>query len=117
VEATGFKRFARSKIIVTAGATIRVDPVLELGSVAETVEVTSEVAPLESESSQVSTAITNTLVQDLPLVVAGQIRNVFNLAIIAPEAKTANQFRLGGGQGAAPRSRLRPQTIRLNARP
>ncbi|MEX2264433.1 MAG: TonB-dependent receptor [Bryobacteraceae bacterium] len=100
VEAEGFKRFVRGNIIVTASATLRVDAALELGSLAETVEVTAEAPPLESETSQVSTAITNTLVQDLPLVVAGQIRNVFNLAIIAPEAKTANQFRLGGGQGA-----------------
>lgn len=100
VEAAGFKRFVRSNVIVTAGATIRVDPRLELGSVAESVEVSGVAPPLETESSQAATAITNKLVEDLPLVVAGQIRNVLNLAIIAPEAKTQNQFRIGGGQGA-----------------
>ena len=44
--------------------------------------------------------ITTKLVEDLPLVVAGQIRNVFNLAIIAPEVKTGNGYRIGGGQGS-----------------
>ena len=84
VEAPGFKRAKRDTIPVTAGTTIGIDVALEIGSVAESVEVQALAAPIETESTRVGTNITNQLVQDLPLVVAGRIRNVFNLAVIAP---------------------------------
>ena len=66
VEATGFKRSVRDRVVLNAGATIRLDVALELGSVTETVEVTGQVAPIETESTRVGTSITNKLVQDLP---------------------------------------------------
>ncbi len=100
VEAPGFKRTVRDNIELTAGATVRLDVTLEVGSVAESIEVAAKTSALETESTRVSTNITNRLVEDLPLVVSGTVRNVMNLAVIAPEAKTANQMRIGGGQGA-----------------
>ncbi|MGH9627377.1 MAG: carboxypeptidase-like regulatory domain-containing protein, partial [Bryobacteraceae bacterium] len=101
VQAPGFKRFVQPGVIITAGSTIRLDPALQIGSTTESVEVVAEAPPLETENARVATNLTTKLVQDLPLVVAGQIRNVMNLAVIAPEARTGNQFRIGGGQGAA----------------
>ena len=76
---------------------------MEIGAVSEAVEVTTRASALESESTRVSTNLTQKLVEDLPLVVSGQIRNVFNLALIAPETKTGanGQFRIGGGQTAS----------------
>ena len=100
IEAPGFKRAVRDNVSLGAGTTLRLDIALEIGSVTETVEVAATAVPIESESSRVGTNITNKLVQDLPLVVAGRIRNVFNLAVIAPEAKTVGGFRIGGGQQA-----------------
>ncbi len=100
VEAAGFKRAVRDDVSLTAGATVRLDVTLELGSVAETIEVSAKASSIETETTRVATSITNRLVENLPLVVGGQIRNVFSLAIIAPETKTANSFRIGGGQGA-----------------
>jgi len=100
VEAEGFKRAIRDQVGVTAGATVRLDVALELGSVAETVEVAAKATPLETETTRVATTISTKLVEELPLVVSGQIRNVFNLALIAPEVRTANSYRIGGGQGA-----------------
>ena len=100
IEAAGFKRAVRDNIGLGAGNTLRLDIALEIGSVTETVEVAASAVPIESESSRVGTNITNKLVQDHPLVVAGRIRNVFNLAVIAPEAKTVGGFRIGGGQQA-----------------
>jgi hypothetical protein len=99
-ESSGFKKAVRDEIMLSSGVTLRLDVQMDLGSVAESVEVRARASALETETARVGTNITNTLVENLPLVVNGQIRNVFNLAIIAPETRTANGFRIGGGQGA-----------------
>jgi hypothetical protein len=100
IEASGFKRSIREGVIVAAGATVRLDFSLEVGAVSESVEVTARAVALETESTRVATNLTSKLVEDLPLVVAGQIRSVYNLALIAPEVRSDNGYRIGGGQGA-----------------
>jgi hypothetical protein len=100
VEAAGFKRAVREGVVVASGATLRLDFALDIGSISESVEVTARPAALETESTRVATNLTTKLVEDLPLVVAGQIRSVFNLALIAPEVKSNNGYRIGGGQGS-----------------
>jgi hypothetical protein len=99
-EAAGFKRAVRENLELNAGATMRLDIALEIGSVGESILVEARASALETETTRVATSITNKLVEDLPLQVDGAIRSVFNLALVAPEAKTQNGFRLGGGQGA-----------------
>ena len=99
-ESPGFKRFISTNVNVAGGSNIRIDAILELGAVTESVEVTSDATPLQTEEAQVASTVNNKLVDNLPLVVAGQIRNVMNLAEIVPEARTgSNRFRIGGGQG------------------
>ncbi len=98
--APGFKRIVRDQVSVTAGATLRLDIVLEIGSLGETVEVQAQSSPVEAETTRVATTINTKLVGDLPLFVNGSIRSVLTLALIAPETKTAGGFRIGGGQGA-----------------
>ena len=100
VEAGGFKKAVRDDVSVTSGSTIRLDFTLEVGSLSESVEVAAHASALETESTRMATQLTTKLVEDLPLVVAGQIRSVFNLAVIAPEVKTNNNYRIGGGQGS-----------------
>ena len=99
VEAGGFKQAKQENLLVTAGSTIRLDIAMEMGTVSESVQVTARTTTLETESTRVATNLSNKLVDDLPLVVAGQMRNVFNLAMVAPEAKSASNYRIGGGQG------------------
>ncbi len=100
-EATGFKRTVHDDIMVTAGTTIRLDLALEIGSVSEQVEVSAQTPLLETDSARVATNVTQKLVDNLPLVVAGRVRSVFDLAILAPETRSGNGFRIGGGQGQA----------------
>ena len=100
-EAPGFKRVIRDGIDVTAGSTLRIDLTLEVGAVSEQVEVTAQAPLLESDSARVATNVTRQLVDNLPLVVAGRVRSVFDLAILAPETRSGNGFRIGGGQGQA----------------
>jgi len=96
VESAGFKRSVNSKVEVTSGSTLRLDFKVELGMVNESVQVSAQASSLETETTRVATSLTTKLIEDLPLVVAGQIRSVFNLAVIAPEVKTGNGYRIGG---------------------
>jgi hypothetical protein len=98
VTAPGFKTFVRQNVVLTAGTTVRVDAALSVGEVTESVSVTGEMQALQTDSAKVSTAVTNRFVEDLPLVVGGQLRSPFNLALIAPEAKDTTNFAIGGGQ-------------------
>jgi hypothetical protein len=100
VEADGFKRAVQPSVIVVAGAVQRLDFALDVGQVTESVEVTGRPVVLDTESTRVATNVNTKLVEDLPLVVAGQIRSVYNLALIAPEVRSDSGFRIGGGPGA-----------------
>lgn len=101
VSAPGFKRFVGSNVTLTAGGTIRMDAQLQIGQVSESVEVTAAVAQIQTENAKITTAVTNKLVDELPLVVGGSMRNPFNLVAVAAEAKGSGQrMALGGGQVA-----------------
>jgi hypothetical protein len=67
-EMQGFKTAAVSNIILEVDQLARVDIGLELGQIAETVQVVGTTAPLvQPEDSQVGTVITNIQIVELPL--------------------------------------------------
>jgi hypothetical protein len=109
VEQAGFKASVTAGLVVIAGGTLRADVTLQVGSVTEAVEVTSQLVQLQTDNSKITAQVSNRMVEALPLVVAGAMRNAFDLAIITPEAKSNNgngtstdeSFALGGGQGGA----------------
>ena len=99
VEARGFKTFVRNDVVVAAGSTVRINAALEVGEVTETVAVTGEAPLLQTDNSKIATGVTPKFIEDLPLVVAGQVRSPFDLALVTPEAKNSgSEFTLGGGQ-------------------
>jgi hypothetical protein len=65
-EAQGFKKLARSNIQVRSTETTRVDAVLEVGNLAESVEVKAEAPLLESETSTVGHLVTGESINKLP---------------------------------------------------
>ncbi len=67
ISAPGFKRTVRSGISLGATEVLRVDAVLELGAVAESVEVTAEIPRLQTETPEVGTTLDNRSLLDLPL--------------------------------------------------
>jgi hypothetical protein len=102
ISQSGFKRFRRDNVTLTAGATLRVDAQLEVGQVTESIEVRSDLAQVQTENAKVSTAVQNKMVDELPLVVGGALRSIFNLVTITPEARGAGaRLALGGGQARA----------------
>ena len=97
----GFKRYSRSDLTVSADSSVRLDVVLELGSVAETVEVTGTAIQVETENARVSTTIENRFVDALPLVVGGRMRNPLDLVGIAAGVNSTGNTSIGGGQTGA----------------
>src|SRR5437667_1577636 len=102
VTAPGFKRYLHDNVTVATSSSVRLDAALEIGAVSESVEVKAEVAQIQTETAKVSTAVSNKLVDELPLVVGGALRSPFDLVTVAPEARGSGQgLSLGGGQAAA----------------
>jgi len=79
------------------GATLRIDVELELGTTQQTVMVNANVQMLQNESARV--AVGSKLVDELPLVVGGTMRGVFDLALITGDVggTDINNLRIGGG--------------------
>ncbi len=101
VSAPGFRGFIQNNVVLTAGATVRSDAQLQIGKLAEVVEVQAQAAQMQTEDAKLSNAVENKLVDELPLVVGGALRSPFDLVATVPEAKgTGNQLSLGGGQAA-----------------
>jgi len=103
VDKAGFRPARITGIDMDAGATIRADAVLEVGTSATAIEVTAGAIQLQTENAKASTVITDKLIQNLPTVVGGGLRSPFDLAILAPESKNFgdNNFQIGGGQAAS----------------
>jgi Carboxypeptidase regulatory-like domain len=71
VSVSGFQNAIVDGIALTAGATVRVDVRLQVGGVTQTVEVAAHNTQIQTEDAKISTAVSNQLVDELPLVVGG----------------------------------------------
>ncbi len=67
VEMQGFKRYQREPIEVRVGDAITLNVRLELGTIAETVNVTAEAPLLESATANISMVFERRLLDDLPI--------------------------------------------------
>ncbi|MDO8835472.1 MAG: TonB-dependent receptor, partial [Vicinamibacterales bacterium] len=84
----GFKALNRTGYNVSAGNPIRVDLPLDLGTLAETVDVVAETTLLQTEKADLNTEISAKAVTNLPL---NQYRNYQTLLNLVPGA-TPTQF-------------------------
>ena len=105
----GFKQFAQEPIVVEVEASIRIDPLLEIGEVTEVVEVVSSTPLLQSQTSSLGQVVESRKVTETPL----NGRNVLNLVALAPGVVPQGQsmqsptgvnifawgnYQIGGGQ-------------------
>jgi hypothetical protein len=98
----GFQSAIVDDIRLTAGATARIDIVMNLGAVNESVTVSADAVLLQTDDAKVTTNVSNEMIDQLPLVVGGAMRSVFDLVNVIPEAKgSGTNVVLGGGQGGA----------------
>ena len=68
VETTGFKKSVRDNVILDIGSAIQVDMPLEVGGSQETVTVTADIPPLNTESASLGQTIDAKRLAELPLV-------------------------------------------------
>ena len=111
VEKDGFTKHINKGFVVQVGQTARLDIVMEVGSVTQSVEVTGAIPVLQSETASVGQVISPTAVQQLPL----NGRNLTELAVIAPGVTGLNYAPTGTiGAGARP-DELRPGGTTIEA--
>jgi hypothetical protein len=111
VEAPGFKTFKVSNLPLLAGERSRIDAHLEIGQTSQTLEVTGTPSALQTDSSALSTSITNTAVQDLPL----NGRNFLALVQTTPGASQGNPNSISSGQ--RPDDRRQTNSVSANGQP
>ncbi|HTS30174.1 MAG TPA: carboxypeptidase-like regulatory domain-containing protein [Bryobacteraceae bacterium] len=97
VSAPSFKTLRRRGIVVTGGDRVGVPPLaLEVGGTTETVSVTAEMALLQTQSSERSTALEQTQINELPIS-HGNFGNVVPLIPgVMSGGNSAIATRLGG---------------------
>lgn len=81
-ELPGFRKEARTDVKVDVDARVRLDFVLEVGAVTDTVEVTGSAPIVETDTSRVGQVVDQRKIEDLPL----NGRNFSSLAYITPGA-------------------------------
>ncbi len=108
VKQTGFKSFEFPSVSLAASDRAREDAKLEVGSEGETVRVTAQAPALQTDTSALSSTVTEKAVQDLPL----NGRNYINLAQITPGANEGPPN--GLTSGARPDDRRQTSSISVN---
>ena len=117
VRKEGFKEINKVSFDLHVQDTVEQNFSLEIGSVSQSITVTGNVTPLNTETAAQSSFINNTMVQDLPIVVGSALRSPLDLAVLTPEGKnyntgvansaaapgtnTPDSFSIGGGQARA----------------
>lgn len=80
VEMSGFKKYLQISVNVDAASKARIDAVLELGEIAETVTVVGDDATIQRDTAQIAKTVESRDIQDLAL----NGRNPINLVLLAP---------------------------------
>jgi hypothetical protein len=93
VESSGFRRFVQSGVLLTVGATVRLDVKLVLGSVQQTIRVTGASPILNTQHTEVSTGFTSGQVEALPIMQ----NNVTYLGDLVPGV-VKDTFQMGVGE-------------------
>ena len=81
----GFQ-LVRRNIILTVGASVRVDFALTVGAIADTVEVTAEASQVDTTSSTLSGLVADTIIRELPI----NGRDWIQLATLQPGVLTVD---------------------------
>jgi hypothetical protein len=108
VEAPGMKKFTQEGITVTTNSTVGLDVQLQVGPATENVTVSADASQLETETSDLSANVQNSLVVNLPLEVSGTIRNPVQFITLVPGfvgnvgnnpgSNSTDDFKVNGGQ-------------------
>ncbi|MGH9629677.1 MAG: carboxypeptidase regulatory-like domain-containing protein, partial [Bryobacteraceae bacterium] len=98
-EFQGFKKFSQTGVQVDVGRTTSIQVTLEPGQVQETITVEAPPPILDTQTSDVGTAVTRRQIMDLPMPLSSDSRNPLNFVILTPGVN-------GSFPGATPDLRL-----------
>jgi hypothetical protein len=98
VESPGFKKVTENRILVQVDQITRVDIALQVGSVTDVIEVTSEAIPLlEADRSTLSNVVDSKVISNMPL----NARQYLDLALLTPGVVPSATGTQGGGFNVA----------------
>jgi len=106
-ELSGFKTWTVAEVTLAAGDKLTLDPKLEVGQAAETIEVTAESPTIQRQSTTLTALVDQRAVQDLPL----NGRNFITLAQLAPGAADTT---VGFSTGNTPDDRRLSSQLTVN---
>ena len=97
-EAEGFRQFRQTGIRLETGSTVRVDPVLEIGSVSDTVTVEASAPLLSTDNSSVGSVVRNSTIANMPLIDrrAAQLARLNGFVV---QNGNGSNFAMAGGRG------------------
>jgi len=97
VEAPGFETTVQSNITLVLNQTARLSFKMNVGAVTNTVQVTSAIPQLQSDTTQVSTLINSTAMTNIPLAT----RNYVELTLLAPGSVHPDNSTFNNGDNTA----------------
>ncbi len=95
----GFKNFVQEGITIDVGQTVVVDIALQLGSLSQSVEVTSQAPQIQTTTTTLSTAATGAEVEELPLFGQAEQRNPAFFMVLDSSTSGRGISNTGVGQG------------------
>ena len=105
----GFRPMVRAGIVFKADDKDRIDFVMEVGSVSDSITVNSDISQLKTDSAEMSTSITGREYNRLPLIQVGRMRSPANFVFLVPgvhgnlsldgieNVSATNQIQVNGG--------------------
>jgi hypothetical protein len=111
IKRQGFRTLNRTGIILEAEQTARVDAVLEIGTLAETVEVSANVSQVETSSATLKEVVDEQRIRELPL----NGRDATQLVLLLPGVYATNDTS-GLRQGGSGRGIVQPGVASNGAR-
>jgi hypothetical protein len=94
VEAKGFQSALRTAFDLVLNQVAQIDVQMVVGSVSQTVEVTSAIPLLQTETTEISTHIDHVVTENIPLIT----RNYGQLTLLTPGAVSTNPGAFTSGQ-------------------
>ncbi len=98
VEKAGFKTSVTKGVVVVGATTSTVNATLAPGGVSESIEVIAPSVSLQTEQPELGTTINQTLTQELPQLISGDLRQIDSFIFLAPGVTgSAFSHRINGG--------------------
>ncbi|MBV8819336.1 MAG: carboxypeptidase regulatory-like domain-containing protein, partial [Acidobacteriaceae bacterium] len=99
IEKSGFKTFIAANVNLSVAQTLTLNAALQIGQVNQSVEVTSAAAAVQTNTSEIGTAVTTQMVMDLPLSITGNMRNPESFMFLTPGVTgTTSNTQINGSQ-------------------